>query len=65
MDLELLKDKRREELLVYEQILFGERPDMYNTDPNNPKAFGKYDLEGNISNEFGKFLIYSNHNRTV
>lgn len=54
IDLEWLKDKRREELLVYEQVLFGERPDLFETDPNNPKAFYKYDLEGNISNDFGK-----------
>jgi len=57
MDIELLKDKRREEMLVYEQILFGERPDIYTVDPTNPKSFHTYDLEGNISNEFCKFLI--------
>jgi hypothetical protein len=54
IDVELLKEKRKEELMAYETMLFGESPHMYTVDPNNPKPFLGYDLEGNISNEFGK-----------
>ena len=43
IDAELLKEKRREEVLVYEQILFGEKPDsLYSMDEGNPKPTYRY-----------------------
>lgn len=49
-----MKDKRKEELLVYEQILFGEKPErMYMLDEHNPKPFIEFDEKRGF--EFGKF----------
>ena len=60
IDAELLKEKRREELLVYEQILFGEKPDsLYSVDEGNPRPFYEYIYEGEKREpfDFGKSLI--------
>ena len=56
-DSELLKEKRREELLAYEQLLFGENPSrMYTVDETNPKPFIRYDFD-EAQTEFGKCFV--------
>jgi len=44
--------------LIYEQILFGEKPDrIYMVDEDNPKQFSEYKFDKKRGYEFGKFFI--------
>ena len=62
MDIELLKEKRKEEMMVYEQILFGEKPErIYEMDSDNPKQFFRYKFDDRHKYEFGKFYLFYSH----